>query len=616
MRFFFIAMLCSLSLSAQTLDEVKNFTKAGIQAYNLKKMKQARQLFSSALNLDSTWGPAVLNHGRAYADYLLAELHIKNTEKLIGFENFVKAETELDEAETIFPEHPQIPVLRELIRKKRADNTKTLLEKMPPKKRKAYEEAIQKATIAMQKANYTEAIHHFSSALKIAPDSVDAQMGYAEAERLMKGIQSDQNVARLMRQAQKFEKERRFAQAVSTYDQVLRSEPQNTQAVERRAALLDFMQQQLNKNERKLLAKEYLQSGNDAFKKSDYNTALEHYRIGQALDARFTDWDTLIKKALEAKKKQDDNLFVDRLKELERRYQSAMVQLLLDNYPAAIEDLEVVIQIAKEFKQTETEAQAQALLDKAKQAMLRQDDEFISRDSPYFSFVESLTSMGLNSYKARDCEKTMKHFGAIVEVFPRNRISNQHILSCTIILHPEKKNGIIQDLVDSIYRFKDSNAFEAKRLFEILKFIDPTNPIIAQLEKDLTEKTALVKKAVKPAEYIEALYRKALLLSQGEPQAAIKVLRELLEDDPRHTRARILLARIEARLSRERWAQSDIPIAPAALQAYADGIVFYNTGSIGEAKAAFSKAIELAPNFERAHVALKKCESYSKGMRL
>ena len=105
------------------------------------------------------------------------------------------------------------------------------------------------------------------------------------------------------------------------------------------------------------------------------------------------------------------------------------------------------------------------------------------------------------------------------------------------------------------------------------------------------------------------------MLSQTDPQQAMQILRQLLEDDPQNAKARGLLARIEGRLARDRWAQSDIPIAPAALKAYADGIVFYNTGQLKEAREAFSLALNLAPNFERAVVALKKCDSYSRGAK-
>lgn len=616
MRNFALAIFFPIVIFAQsTYDEVKILTNNGIGAYHQKRFIESRQMLSKALDIDSTWIPTVLYHGLAYADLLAAQLRLANARKLIVFEKYQRADEELDEAEAIYPEHPEIPPLRELIRQKRSDNTRMILHKLPDKKRQEYEENMKKAQSAMDAAKYPEAMHHYSQALKIAPDSLDAKMGYGEAERLLREKGSAQKLTALFRQAEKHEKERRFAQAVSVYDQILRIEPQNRQAFERRAALLDFMQQQLGNAERRNLAKEYLQSGNEAFRKADYDFAIDQYRIGQALDPKFTDWESLIKKAIAARKAQEENLFAEKLKELERRYQSAMVQLLLENYPAAIEDLEVVIAIAQQFKQAETQKQAEALLQKAKEAMLRQDEEFINRDSPYYAFVQSLTSLGLTSYKQRDCQASLKHFGAIVEIFPKNRLSNQYILSCTIILNPERKDSIVRELIEAIYRFKDNNAYEARRLFEILKFIDPQNPVIAQLARELTEKTALLKKAVQPAEYLDALYKKALLLSQTDPEGALAVLRQLLEDDPQNARARALFARIEGRLNRERWAKSDIPIAPAALKAYADGIVFYNLGEINEAKAAFAQALNLAPNFERAAVALRKCESYTKGAR-
>lgn len=615
MRWFAYTVFAVLPLSAQTYDEVINLTKRGIIAYNQRHLNEAKQLFSSALDLDSTWTPTVLNHGKAYADLLIAELHIQNTVKLIAFEKYERADGELDEAEATFPGHPRIPELRDLIKKKRNDNTKQILEKLPEAKRKGYEEQMEKAAAAMKVEKYAEAMHLYSGALKIAPESLDAKMGYAEAERMLNQEGSDKKLAGLFRQAEKLEKERRFAQAVSVYDQVLRIEPGNAHAIERRAALIDFMQQQLSKGERKNLAREYLQSGNEAFRKTDYNFAIEQYRIGQALDPKLADWDALIKKALAAKKAQEENLFSDRLKELERRYQSAMLQLLLENYPAAIEDLEVVISIATQFKQDETRKHAEQLLQRAKEAMLRQDDEFITRDSPYYNFVQSLTSLGMTSYKNGDCVATQQHFGGITEIFPKNRISNQYILSCTIILNPDRKDGIVRDLIDTIYRTKDVNAYEARRFFEILKFIDPTNPAIPQLEKELAEKTQLLKKSVQPAEYLEALYKKALLLSQSDPEGALQVLRQLLADDPDNAKARALFARIEGRINRAKWAESDIPVAPDAMKAYANGIVYYNTGQLADARSAFALALQLAPNFDRAVVALKKCDAYAKGAK-
>ncbi len=614
-RWLLYSFVMVLPLAAQTYDEVINLTKRGIIAYNQRRLGEAKQMFATALDLDSTWTPTVLHHGKAYADLLIAELHIQNTVKLITFEKYEKADLELDEAEATFPGHLRIPELRDLIKKKRTDNTKQILEKLPEAKRKGYEEQMKKAEAAMQAAKYAEAMHLYSGALKIAPESLDAKMGYAEAERMLKQEGSDQKLAGLFRQAEKYEKERRFAQAVSVYDQILRIEPGNRPAIERRAALIDFMQQQLSTGERKNLAREYLQSGNEAFRKTDYNLAVEQYRIGQALDPKLADWDALIKKALAAKKAQDENLYADRLKELERRYQSAMLQLLLENYPAAIEDLEVVISIATQFKQDETRKHAEQLLQRAKEAMLRQDDEFITRDSPYFNFVQSLTSLGMTSYKNGDCVATQQHFGSITEIFPKNRVSNQYILSCTIILNPDRKDGIVRDLIDTIYRTKDVNAYEARRFFEILKFIDPKNPVIPQLERELAEKTQLLKKAVQPAEYLEALYKKALLLSQSDPEGALQVLRQLLADDPDNAKARALFARIEGRINRAKWAESDIPIAPNAMKAYADGIVYYNTGQLAEARTSFALALQLAPNFDRAVVALKKCDAYSKGAK-
>ncbi|HRP68422.1 MAG TPA: hypothetical protein PLY93_02730, partial [Turneriella sp.] len=389
----------------------------------------------------------------------------------------------------------------------------------------------------------------------------------------------------------------------------------NKEALTNKAALVDLMQQQLNAEERKNLAKEYLVSGNDAFKRHDFAFAIEQYRLGKAMDPRIADWDALLKKAIAAKKKQDENLFVDKVKELEQRYQAATLQMLLENFALAVENLEAVIEIAKELKQNETQKQAEELLVIAKQAMLRQDQEYITRDSPYYSFVQSLTALGLNSYTNKDCSATLKHFGAIVQIFPKHRVSNQHIMSCTIILHPERKESIIQELIESIYRMKDANPFEARRYFDILKFIDPKNPKIPELERELAEKTQVLKKSVKSAEYIDALYRRALVLSQSDPRAALDILRQLLAEDPANGKARALFARIEARIKRQEWADSDRPVAPEALKAYADGIVYYNTGQILQAKAAFSQALNLAPNFERAQVALKKCESYSKGAR-
>jgi len=614
-NYLFAVFIFVSSLSGQVFDEVKNLTKAGIAAYNQRRLVEAKQFLGAALDIDSTWTPAVLHYGQVYADLLSAEIHIRSTEKLISFEKYEKAEAELDDAEGIYPTHQKIPELRELIRKKREDNTKAVLAKLPEAKRKEYDEAMKNAQAAMDQTKYAEAMHHFSLALKIAPESLDAKMGYAEAERLLKQDGGAQKIALLFRQADKQEKERRFAQAIATYDQILRIDPQNEQAIRRKAQLVDFMQQQLNANERRLLAKEYLKSGNEAFKKTDYGFAVEQYRVGQALDPKLTDWDALIKKALLAKKQQEENLYADRLKELERRYQSATLQMLLENYPGAIEDLEVVIQIARQFKQDKTLEHAESLLQKAKEAMLRQDDEFVGRDSPYYNFVQSLTSLGLTSYKKEDCVSTLKHFGAIVEVFPKNRLSNQHIFACNIRLNPERKEAIIRDLIDAIYRMKDINAFEARRYFEILKFVDPQNPRIPELERELAEKTQVLKKAIQPQEFLDALYKKALVLSQTDPEAALAVLRQLLEDDPQNTKARALYARIEGRINRARWAESDTPIAPGAMRAYADGIVYYNTGQILEAKNAFALALNLAPNFERATVALKKCDAYTKGAK-
>jgi hypothetical protein len=119
MRRALFSFLIGTAVSAQVFDEVRNLTKAGISAYNQRKLVEARQYLSAALDIDSTWQPAVLTHGQVYADILSAEIHIRNTQKLIQFDKFDRAEAELDGAEGIYPTHPKIPELRELLRRKR-----------------------------------------------------------------------------------------------------------------------------------------------------------------------------------------------------------------------------------------------------------------------------------------------------------------------------------------------------------------------------------------------------------------------------------------------------------------------------------------------------------------
>ncbi|HRP68421.1 MAG TPA: hypothetical protein PLY93_02725, partial [Turneriella sp.] len=223
-RYFLFYIFFFTPLVAEVFDEVKSNTKAGIAAYQTRRLAEARQFLSTALNIDSTWMPAVLYHGEAFADYLTAELYIHNTQKYIHFENFPNAESALDEAEGYYPAHPQIPILREKIRKAREANTKIILAKLPEAKRKKYEASMEAAKLAMNQSKYAEAMHHYSLALKIAPQSLDAQMGYAEAERFFKQDGKEEKISTLFQQAEKHKKERRFAQAVSNYDRILRLE--------------------------------------------------------------------------------------------------------------------------------------------------------------------------------------------------------------------------------------------------------------------------------------------------------------------------------------------------------------------------------------------------------
>ena len=598
---FFLGLF---SLSAEDLSSLK---KEGIQAFFQKDYVKAISLLEKYTAKAAEDEEAIYYLSEAYGRHLSALTWIDRAKKLIEQNRYTQAKRALEKAKEISPLEKEIPVLEKKLRSLLEE--RDLLENLPPKRKEYVRSLIQEAKKSYENGEFESALELYSKVLSVVPNYPPAKEGYAEALKAYKEKIYQERLVNLFSRAERLQESRLYVQAKEVYEEILSIDPTNLKALKEKKRLEELIRKEREELEKRKHAEEFLKSGKAYLKVNRFEEAIEQFYLGKGIYPEYAPWDKWIEITKKKREEYIQKEFERKLRELDQNFQRGLLAFAQEKFQEAISYFEKVVEIAYRYNQKEILEQALEFIENAKEQLKLKEEEEIPPESPYYELVESLKAMGIAEYKKGNYSLAMEYFQAILELFPKNRIANKYVLLITIQRNPARKKVLIQNFIQSIQATYKKSPFRARRLFQILEEIVPDDPQVRKLRPLITGKKALVKKGVSSKE-LQKRYKKALELSNQDPKKAIAILKKVLQEDPTFQKARILLARIEARLSEKYWRRELPKINPKAHSLYAKGIFFYNQGNIEEAILYFEEALKIEPNFLKARVALEKCRRY------
>ncbi len=579
-----------------------------LQYYHNKEYEPALILFEKILENEPGRPEAHQYYLKAAEKQITALIYGRQARILLDNKKHLQAERMVEKALEIDPNSEVLLELQKLIREKK-EKIKPLSQ-LNSNEKEQFQEIIGTAKEALNSGNNEAALNTYARALLLAPESPEAIDGYNIAQLRYQEDNYSARTEDLFARAEQLAGLKKYTAARNVYDEILRYDPANIVAAERREELSRLINQLSEDAEKRQLAAEYLETGKNNEKKYEYAAAIESYQLGVGILPEYTDWKSLIENAEKSMKAHEEDRFKVKIGEIEKSFQQGIYFLAAEDYARAIAQFENVIQISNEYNQVETGKQAEELLRKAQENMRKREEEVVTESSPYYKMVNTLKIMGLNAYNEGHYDLAKDYFFSILELFPKNKFARIYYLKSNIELQPGSKDEIIAQFVSDIENAKKTDTAEAIRLLRISIEIDPKNPKLLALSKELEGQTVLKKNPTVPPATIEAWYKDALSKSQSDPTAAIATLRKLIQADPTYVKARTLMAQLEGRISKTSWENKGVSIDPEAQKYYSEGIWHYNNGRIQEAKDSFEKALRIEPNFAKAKTALEKCKAY------
>lgn len=597
--------LYSESYNKKTADK---FTNKAIQHYHQRQYGAAIILLEKITANYPENELAQEYYIRANEKYLTALLYGRQAQRLKENKLYLQAGRMIDKALDIYPHSKTLQEIKLEIDQIRS-NLKPLAHLSLEEKEK-FEKILIAGKAELDGGNNELALNIYAKALLMAPESPRAVDGYTISQMRYQEENFSVRTAELFKRAKALFEAKRYTEAKSTYEEILRYDPANTLAIQKRDELAQLIEQLSEKSEKRQLAQEYLSAGKRYERDIEYSKAIEQYQLGNGILSDYTDWSKLIKEAERKREEFEDKRFKGKVVEIEKSFQRGIYFLASEDFARAITEFENVIKIATEYNQLETKREAQELLKKAQENLRRREEEVVTEHSPYYKMVNTIKINGLNAYKAGDYELAKEHFASILELFPKNGFARIYYLKSSIELQPGTKKQIINQFVNDIQSNIKPDPREAKRLLKISLEIDPKNPELIALSKKLHGRSGVVINRTIPKNTLEAWYRDALSQAQSDPQNSLKILKRLLKADPTYAKGRRLMAQLEGRISKDKWSGGGKKVNPQAQKFYSEGIWHYNNGRIRKAMGSFQQALRVEPGFSKARNALEKCRAY------
>jgi tetratricopeptide (TPR) repeat protein len=578
------------------------------QYYNQKKYEAViligKKLLQQSNFRDKKMEDYLLN---SYKLQIEALIHTRQAGLLNKSRQILQAKKIIDKAESISPETEIILNLKSKIYS--GEMKINRLAGISPAEKAQFEKFFTTATKSLDQGKNDEALGLFAKALLIIPDSPEAIEGYNLALVRTNKENSSGRVQELIVRADQLILEKKYPDAINTFDEALNFDPINLYAINKKNELNNLIKSISQNAQKQELAREYLDGARQHEEKNEFSLAIEKYNLGSGLVANFAPWKQLIRLAEKKQKDYEDKKFSRSLEDITKSYQKGIYYLAAEEFSRAITEFEAVINISKQYGQEQTRKQAEEFLGKARDNFNRKEEEIVGETNPYFKMINNTKILGLNAFHQKQYKIARQYFGSILDLFPKNRFSRIYYVKSDIELQPGSKDQIVHDFISNIQLSIEKDQIEAKRLLAISMEVFPNDPEIKSIYLKMNaNRQYIIKKSTVPIDVLNIWYQKAFiaLTQENDSKKANDLLTQILNADPTYIKAITLKARIEGRtqIAEVRTISSD------AQKYYSEGLWHYGQGRIREAKNSFEQALKIEPTYQNARNAWEKCVKY------
>ena len=471
------------------------------------------------------------------------------------------------------------------------------------------------AKTAMNEKRFRDALDSWEKAIAIIPQNMEAIEGKRQCEIAIENIVRYENIRKFIASGISFFEINDFDSSRQDFMHVLQLDPRNNTARDYIEKIDDAINSKKKYEQRLAEAEIFYQAGLRNLRDNKFNEARDDFENTIALIPNYKDADKRLagipqlKSAYEAKERERI------LKKINEEFQNGLISLAELRYQEAISAFENVLKLDP------ANTLVPAYIQRAKDAQKLVDEEVVDENSPYYNLINPLIVSGKRLFDSGKYEESKKRWNQILGLFPSNRISNEYVFKCELKLNPEASEDIIRRIIaEGEELLKKKEYREAYRKFDIVKSTFPNHPEIQELIKKAERDQMYAGTGAQPLTQsdladIETRYNLGMAYYQrgGDDniRKALVELRWVAARDPNNIKAAVAVNRIESQLraGADTGATKKLSAEQEALvrKYYFNGINYYSNNDFNKAIAEWRKVLAIDPDHTRAKNNIRKC---------
>lgn len=658
-----LCLLCLLPHFAftQTLEEADKFCDKGIELYREAEFRQAVLMWEKALNV---------NPDHKLANYYLIRctreknnidnhmsLALENYEEMeykkslehfnIVFEYDIKNEIATRYVKRIGEKLDQTPDVKEDIVNEYKEKGQEYKEKDDPvsiKKtlavyniasllnpddeearnnriefEKRLPEAFKKESILIyvkigdeyfNEKKYDEAIYIWRKALTLDPARIDIEDKIIRAFKLKLESEKQEQIKRLMEQGEEYLESGLTQSALVIFEEILRLDPDNQKAMEQRNKLLQ--QKKKMEEEKNLLTQidAYMDAAKKNMGKGKFEQAIELLNNVLVLDENHQEAKKQLLLSEQELRKQEEKVKEEEIESIQKFLEQGIIHYKMKEFEKAISLLEECLKLSPGNKF------ALEYLNLAKKALWAKKQEEVDITSPFYNMVHNMIKRGIDFFKQKEYQKSVKIWKSILFIFPLNKVSREYIVKCSRYLDPKLFTLFIKEHIDFGQKYLQDGLKEfALKEFELVKELFPEYKGI----DDLIKKASPEKVVPPDPKIVDQYYKQGLSLYAGKKYGeAIKKWEKVLALDPSHEKAKLNINKVDHILNYDRIKARRVSATKDREKVntyYFKGLKLYNSGKINEAIQMWEMVLKLDPGNIKAKNNIRTCKRVLKMSR-
>ncbi len=474
---------------------------------------------------------------------------------------------------------------------------------------------LKQAEKLISEKKYDESIKICKNVLKLQPDNVRAQKLIQQSLLMLNNDKIAEQINKMIATGITYFSNKEYESSKQVFNNVLKLDSNNFTAIE----YIDKINQILSDLKEKELmvqeAEKYYQEGKKFYNSTQYSNALTQFQNVISLIPDYKDSNQYIEKINQklneielAKQKERERLALEYLSQGITYYYNS-------EYKMSISMLEKCLKIDPENEY------AIQYLQKAKEAMLYKEEEYISEDSPYYEFYVKLKRKALYYYDIGNYETSLKWWSKILKLFPSNKEAREMAIIITLKLNKNEAEEFLAIHFQSGKNLLKNNEYRAAlKEFQMIEKINPEyQNVKAYIDRTMKylEKPPLVKL---PVEILKKYYENGIeLYKESKYDEAIQEWNKILEDNSPDNPYRVnaIVNINKAKQKKNFSAQALITkkensnpdkYSRIAQQHYLKGIAFYVKGKYVDAIKEWQIVLKYEPDNINAKNNIAKCK--------